>query len=82
MTDKKLTFGEVWCKLTSEDAEYLKNFIENQKKAAVEHYKKEQLRLHSVVKPFYCYDKKYVKNGDKCKNQCKTCSYVEVNGEQ
>jgi hypothetical protein len=50
MTKTKKTFGEVWCSLTSEQCEYLKDFINKQRQDAVKHYKSEQLRLHGVSK--------------------------------
>ena len=52
MTKTKKTFGEVWCSLTNEQAEYLKDFINKQRQDAVKHYKSEQLRLHGVSKSF------------------------------
>jgi hypothetical protein len=52
MTKTKKTFGEVWCSLTSEQCEYLKDFINKQRQDAVKHYKSEQLRLHGVSKSF------------------------------
>jgi hypothetical protein len=48
MTKTKKTFGEVWCSLTSEQCEYLKDFINKQRQDAVKHYKSEQLRLTDV----------------------------------
>ena len=40
MAKTKKTFGEVWCSLTSEQREYLKDFINKQRQDAVKYYRK------------------------------------------
>ena len=48
MKNTKKSFGGIWAELTSEQTEYLKGYINRQRKDAVKHYQTEQLRLHSV----------------------------------
>lgn len=49
MEKTKKSFGQIWSELTSEQAEYLKDYINKQRQEAVKEYKTQQLRLHGVV---------------------------------
>lgn len=49
MEKTKKTFGQIWAELTSEQAEYLKGYINRQRQDAVKEYKAEQLKLNVVV---------------------------------
>lgn len=48
MENTKKSFGEIWCSLTTEQSEYLKHFINRQRKDAVEYYKSQQLPIADV----------------------------------
>ena len=45
MTKIKKSFGEIWAELTTEQTEYLKEYIDRQRQDAVKHYQAEQLAL-------------------------------------
>ena len=49
MEKTKKSFGQIWAELTSEQTEYLKDYINRQRQDAVKEYKTQQLRLHGVV---------------------------------
>ena len=46
MKTTKKSFGQIWSELTSEQAEYLKDYINKQRQDAVEEYKTQQERLY------------------------------------
>jgi hypothetical protein len=71
MENTKKSFGEIWSKLNTEQTEYLKGYINRQRQDAVKHYQSEQLRLHNVVKSFYCQSN--IEDGGKCDSQCDHC---------
>ena len=48
MEKTKKSFGEIWCSLTTEQSEYLKDFINKQRKDAVEYYQSQQLLIPRV----------------------------------
>ncbi len=48
MEKNKKSFGEIWCSLTTEQSEYLKDFINKQRQDAVEYYKSQQLLIADV----------------------------------
>lgn len=73
MENTKKSFGQIWSELTSEQAEYLRNYINKQRQDAVKEYKEQQLRLHGVVKSSYCLDENIKGSEHKCLIQCKSC---------
>jgi hypothetical protein len=50
MENTKKSFGEIWCSLTTEQAEYLKGYINRQRQDAVKCYQAQQLIIADVSK--------------------------------